>query len=578
MTYFNKLKINWRIKAIAVVMLIFLGAIIYRLIDIQLINSKKYLALANSQQSRKFQIDAKRGEIFIDDKGQLYPIALNQNLKLLYADPKLISDPIDTSKKLAPIINQDERKLTEALLNKNIRYVELKQKIDKEEAQKINALKINGLVLKDKSYRYYTESNLYSQLIGYVNNDGEGQYGIEGYMNKELAGSNGLLKAVTDSTGMPINSQDNTIVEAKDGKSLVLTVDRTIQSLADKAITKAVENNRAQSGSMIVMDPKTCEIVAMANYPNFDPNNYSEVKDYNLFKNRAVNDLYEPGSGFKIFTMATGIDSGKVKPETTYNDAGELTISGKTIKNAEGKKYGVQTMSDAIQKSLNTGMVFVLKMLGGDSNKINSSGKELLYEYIKKFGFGTKTGIEQSAEPDGFVKTAKAYDIDYANMTFGQGVSVNSVQMITAAAAIANEGKLCQPHMVKKMIDGDNNSTKISQRPSKEVVSSQSAATVAKMMINVVEHGSGWAAKTKGYKIAGKTGTAQVPKTNGQGYEEDKNIGSFVGFAPVEDPRFIILVRVDYPRIQGFAEKTAVPAFAEVARELFKYYQIPPSD
>jgi cell division protein FtsI/penicillin-binding protein 2 len=577
-SYFNKLKINWRIKAIAMLMLLFLIAIFYKLIDIQLINNKKYLALANSQQSRKFEIEAKRGEIFLDDGGQLYPIALNQNLKLLYADPKLIKDTKDAASKLSPIIGVEENRLIDQLSNNNSRYIELKQKIDKETAQKISGLKLAGIALKDKNYRYYTESNLYSQVLGYVNNDGAGQYGIEGYMNNDLAGSNGLLRAVTDSMGVPINSQDNTIAEARDGKSLVLTLDRTVQSLADKAISKAVQNNRAQSGSIIVMDPKTCEVVAMANYPNYDPNNFTEVKDYSLFKNSSVNNLYEPGSGFKIFTMSAGIDTGKVKPETTYNDTGEVVVSGKTINNAENKKYGVQSMSDVIQKSLNTGVVFVLRMLGGDPNKITKEGKDILYEYVKKFGFGDKTGIEQSAEPDGFVKNPKAYDVDYANMTFGQGVSVTSIQMITGAAAIANGGKLCQPHLVKQMIDKDKNITKVSPAPSKDAIGEQTAKTVANMMINVVEHGSGYLAKTKGYKIAGKTGTAQVPKTNGQGYEEDKNIGSFVGFAPVDDPKFIILVRVDYPKVQGFAEKTAVPAFAEVARELLKYYQLSPSN
>ncbi|MDP4038432.1 MAG: penicillin-binding protein 2 [bacterium] len=579
MPYLDNLKFNWRINTIFVVMAIFLLAIIYRLIDIQVINSQKYLALANSQQSRKFEIPAKRGEIFLEDNGQLYPIALNQSLKLLYADPKFIKDPTDVSKKLSPIIGIDEAKLTEALSNKNSRYVELKQKISKEDATRINALKIAGLVLRDKDYRYYTEGNLYSQVLGYVNNDGIGQYGIEGYLDSELAGTPGLLRAVTDSLGIPINSQDNTLLEARDGKSYILTIDRTVQSLADKAIVKAVQNNRAQSGSMIVMDPKTGEIIAMANYPNFDPNNYFEVKDYTLFKNSTITNLYEPGSGFKIFTMSAGLDSGKIKPETTYNDTGSVTVSGKTINNAENKKYGIQTMTDVIQKSLNTGAVFILQALGTDPNKITLAGKELLYEYIKKFGFGIKSGIEQPGEPDGFVKAPKTYDIDYANMTFGQGISITSIQMIIGAAAIANGGKLYQPHLVKKIVDKDKvavlNKPKVIRD---NVISPQTAATVASMMVRVVEHGSGYLTKTKGYNIAGKTGTAQVPKANGQGYEEDKNIGSFVGFAPVEDPKFIILVRVDYPKVQGFAEKTAVPAFAEVARELLKYYQIPPSN
>lgn len=276
--------------------------------------------------------------------------------------------------------------------------------------------------------------------------------------------------------------------------------------------------------------------------------------------------------------MAAGLDAGKVKPDTKYDDTGEVKVGDKTIRNADNHKFGVSTMTDVIQKSLNTGVVFVLRQLGTDPNKITIESKEVLYDYIKRFGFGEKTGIELAGEAKGFVKDTKGYDVDYANMTFGQGISSTSLQLVNSVAAIANGGTLYKPYVVAKEISpsGETKETKpVVIRDN--VISSQAAAQLSVMMEQVVQHGSGWPTRMKGYRIAGKTGTAQVPRADGQGYDEKKNIGSFVGFAPVEDPKFVMLVRVDYPKVEGFAEKTAVPTFAEVAKQLFIYYQVPPS-
>ena len=276
--------------------------------------------------------------------------------------------------------------------------------------------------------------------------------------------------------------------------------------------------------------------------------------------------------------MSAGIETGKVKPDTKYEDTGESKIDDRVVKNADNKKYGTSSMVDVIQKSLNTGVVFVLKQLGTDPNKITYKSKEVFYDYIKKFGFGERTGIELAGESKGFIKDPDSPDVDYANMSFGQGLSSTSLQLINSVAVVANGGTLYKPYLVDKEI---TQSGEIKQKKPEvirdSVISAQTAATVASMMEQVVLKGSGWPAKMKGYNIAGKTGTAQVPKADGQGYEEAKNIGSFVGFGPVEDPKFVMLVRVDYPKVDGFAEKTAVPAFAEVAKQLFIYYQVPPN-
>lgn len=556
-------------------------AVVVRLFDVQVVRNQEYIAKADAQQERKFQIPAKRGQIFLSESDGLYPVALNQTLKLLYVDPKFIQDAGWVADKLAAVTGLEKARLQRDLTyDGKKRYVVLKEKIGQEEATKIQALKLAGIVLVDKDYRYYPEANLFSHVLGYVNTDGEGQYGLEQYLNDDLTGQPGQVKAVTDSLGVPIISQENTINEPQNGNSYVLTIDRSIQDVAGRALKSAVEKNRAESGSIVVMDPKSGAIKALVNYPNFDPNNYASVKpdDYRMFINSAVSNQFEPGSGFKVITMSAGIDSGKVKADTTYNDTGEVKVADRTIKNADNHKFGISSMSDVIQKSLNTGVVFVLKQMGGDPNKINKAGKELFNKYIKSFGFGERTGVEQAGEATGRVRDAKATDVDYANMTFGQGLSVTTIQMMQAVAAIANGGTMYQPYLVDKTITQDQDIIENKPKVVKDrVISQQSAAIVAGMMQKVVEHGSGYATRMRGYNIAGKTGTAQVPKADGNGYDENKNIGSFVGFAPTEDPKFVMMVRIDYPRVSGFAEKTAVPAFGEVTKELLKYYQIPPS-
>lgn len=571
-----------RVWALALVGILPILAIGYRLVYLQVIHANTFRAKAEAQQSRQFEIPAQRGEIFLEDNGALYPLALNNSLKYLYADPTLIKDPKEAGTKLAAITGLDQSKLIQTLTSdgKN-RYAELKQQISKEEAKQITELRLPGLVLKDRDYRYYPETNLFSHITGYVNSDGKGQYGVEQYLDPSLAGVNGKLKAITDSQGTPISTQDNVVTEPKNGTSVILTLDRYVQGVAETALKNAIDTNNAPSGSIIVMDPKTGAIKAMVNYPNYDPNNYGKVKpgDYASFINSAVSNQFEPGSGFKPLTMAIGLESGKVKADTSFNDTGSVTIGEYTIFNAEKKSFGNVDMGLVIKNSINTGMVYILRLLGGDPNQINKAGKDALYAGIQKFSFGKKTGIELANEAQGRVKDPKAADIDYANMTFGQGIASTSLQLITGVAGIANGGKLVSPHVVAKTVQPDGTFKQVEHPVRDEaLMSPQTASSISTMMIKVVEGGSGYLTRIPGYKIAGKTGTAQVPRADGKGYETDKNIGSFVGFAPVDDPKFIMFVRIDYPKTNTFAERSAVPAFAEVAKELFKYYNIPPSN
>ncbi len=556
--------------------------LILRVGYVQIVRHGHYGALAAAEQSRKFEIPAKRGQIFWLDGNTPSPLALNQSFKLLYIDPRFIKNKAETAAKLSAITGDKTGDYLEAMGSSGA-YAVLNPRITLDQADKINQLGLAGVGMTDESYRVYPEGQLASQVLGFVNAAGDGQYGVEGYFNKLLVGLPGELSAKTDTYGIPIATSDNVASRPIDGSSLTLTLDRNIQAQAEKYLKEGVENVGAKSGSVIVMDPNSGAIKAMANYPTYDPAKYQGVKDYADFSNAVVSSQFEPGSGFKIITMSAGLDTNKVTPDTTYNDTGSFDVDGYSIHNAENHKFGTQTMTDVIQKSLNTGVMFVLRMLGGDPNNINLVGKQVLYDYITKhFGLSKPTGIEQSGEAAGAVKAPSKQsgnNVTYANMTFGQGIAVTMIQMITAASAIANRGTLYKPYLVDQTTKADGSVAKTSPVVvRRNVISKLAADNMTKMMEQVVLHGSGYLAKMPGYEVAGKTGTAQIPNPDGPGYLEGKNIGSFVGFLPAQNPKFIMMVRIDQPKVSGFAESTTVPVFAKIAHWLVNYYGIPPAN
>lgn len=560
-------------------LLIGLGVlVVLRLGYIQLVQHSHYAALAASEHQRKYEVAADRGEIYLQDGETAVPLALNQSLKLVYADPSLIEDKQGTANKLASATGQPASKYVEAMA-KGKEYAVLETRVDSRTAERVRALKLVGVGMQDRDYRTYPEGSLAAQVLGFVNGEGQGQYGIEGALENELKGQPGILNAKTDTNGIPIATTDNLSKQPVAGTDLTLTIDRNIQAQAERFLKDGVEAVKADSGSVVVMDPKTGAVKAMANYPSYDPNNYGTVKKYQLFENSAVSDSFEPGSGFKVITMAAGLDTGKIHPDTKYDDTGCIEISKHKICNAANHNDGPgTTMTNVLRDSLNTGVIFVLKQLGTNPDAITPQAKKTLYSYIAdRFHFGSRTGIEQTSESRGLVNKPTSNDTNYANMTFGQGLSVTMVQMTAAVAAIANHGTLYKPYLVQERTkpDGTHQKTQpyVVQR---DVISDSAATDLTNMMKVVVEHGSGYLAKTPGYNIAGKTGTAQIPDPRG-GYLATGNIGTFVGFAPAEDPQFVVMVRVVKPHIDGFAEKTTVPIFANLTRWLLQYYAVPPS-
>lgn len=570
-----------RITAIGALILALIGVIALRLVYLQVIRHGSFTAEAATSQSRKFAIAAERGEIYAYDGDEMVPLVLNETFKQVYADPSLIKNKQKVATEIAEALGGKAADYEKKLKTKG-NYVILAQKVPNSRGEALHKKDLLGVGITDQVYRTYPEGDLAAQVLGFVNNDGQGQYGVEGYLNKELGGINGLRQVKTDTRGNPIAIAGSVERPATDGKSYVLTIDRNIQATAEQALAAGVDNVKAKSGSVVIMDPNTGAIKAMANYPTFEPSDYGKVTDYSIFSNKVIADQFEPGSGFKMFTMAAGLDAGKVKPDTTYNDTGKVELDGRVINNSHDKAWGVQNMADVIEKSLNTGVVFVLRSLGGNPDAINLAGKKVLYAYYDKFGFGKVTGIEQTGEELGVVNKptrVSGNDVNYANMTFGQGISATMIQMITAAAAIANGGKLYQPQLVAGVKEGEGVKSFTPKVINSQVISKDAADKLTTMMEKVVQgkYGSGYKARMAGYTVAGKTGTAQIPNPNGNGYREDKNIGSFIGWAPSKSPKFIMMVRINEPNVSGFAESTTVPVFADIAKWLVTYMQIPPS-
>ncbi|MFA4834024.1 MAG: penicillin-binding protein 2 [Patescibacteria group bacterium] len=481
----------------------------------------------------------------------------------------------ETLKKLYSLILSTEEKKTEAP-DLEIKNGIILNNADKDENGKPREAKFPGLSYTMNAYRFYPEGNIGSHILGftsYAKEEPKGEYGLEGFFNEELFGQYGSIKAERGAGKDVIIVNDREYKKPIAGSDLILTINRSVQFRVCQKLNEAVLRHRADGGSIIVMNPKTGAVIAMCSSPDFDPNNYDQVEDIKVFNNPAVFAQYEPGSVFKPITMAAALDQGKVTPETTYKDEGQIMIAGwpKPIKNSDFDTFGGHgevNMTSVLENSLNTGAIFAMQQ----------AGAETFAGYVKNFGFGENTGIELLGEGSGDIRNltaAKIKPIDSAVASFGQGISVTPIQLVSAYAAIANGGILMKPYIVKE-IDHPDGTKEITQpKELRRVISEKAATLLGGMLVNVVEEGHGKKAGVKGYYVAGKTGTAQVPRKDGPGYQSGVNIGSFAGFAPADDPQFVMLVRIDHPRDVSWAESSAAPLFGEIAEFLLQYYQVP---
>lgn len=597
------------------------GLVVIRLFNLQVLNYGVYAALASGQHEIYKKLFPQRGRIFVRDsltvasqgnegEKDLYPIATNKEYNLVYAVPYEVVDPEKTAKDLVDILGlekeqaeklkklrdeakkeaeanaqpgeeikivepevQDIRAVILAQLSKpDDPYEPIKHKVDDETVKELQKLDLPGIYFAKETYRYYPEKDFASQVLGFIGYKGDeltGRYGIEEYFNTELAGQQGILDSEKDAAGRLITIGQHLFQEAENGSDLVLTLDHTIQYVACEKLKEAVKWHQAESGTLVIMDPYTGAIIAMCDAPDFDPGNYQDVEDISIFNNKAIFDAYEPGSVFKAITMAAALDTNKVTPESTFDDTGPLKIDRFTIRNSDDKYHGIQTMVDVLDKSLNTGAIFAMHQTGG----------EVFTKYVKDFGFGLPTGIELSGESAGDISSLdNKADIYYATASYGQGITVTPLQMATAYAAIANGGKLVKPYIVDETITPEGKSTKTQPTVIRQVFSARAAALLKGMLVSVVQGPHGKNAGVEGYHVAGKTGTAQIARKDAAGYEANAHIGTFVGFAPADNPRFVMLVRIVKPQDVSFAESSAAPLFGQIAKFLLNYYEVPPDD
>jgi len=457
----------------------------------------------------------------------------------------------------------------------------LAKKLNAAKAQAIEELKLKGIGLQDATYRTYPEEALAAQILGFVNDEGEGQYGIEQYLDDELKGQSGLLRAVTDVRGIPLTASDDTVLkDPVDGVDVVLTIDRSIQREVEQLLASGVKNARGKSGSVVVMDPGSGAILAMANYPSYDPAKFGEVEDARRFLNGVVSTPYEVGSVIKPFTMSTGLNEDKIQLGDTYFDPGFVQVEDRKIENAGLPTQGTRTMTEIIQKSVNTGAVHVLKQIGGGD--INQDARNTLYSYFTDgFGFGQPTGVEQAAEASGNVispSDPEGNNVRYANMTFGQGMSLTMLQVLAGYSALVNGGTYYQPYLVDSRVERISSETTVTGPKALRtgVISAETSQEIRKMMEKVIELGGGISAYRSNYLVGGKTGTSQKLAADGT-YSEYLEVGSFLGYGAGDTPKYVVMVKVDEPGIGGYAgTAAAAPIFADISNFLIDYYRIAP--
>jgi len=530
---------------VLILVFVLLGLLIWgRFFYLTVIRHDYYLAKAKNISDNSGVI-IPRGSIFLTDKDNVpYAIALNKEFPLIYAVPAKVKDPAGLAKEIAPILGIDEQFLFQKLSKPNDPYEILKKKVSDDTVNAIKALGEPALGIDNETLRYYPEGLYLSQVIGFLgfNKDGQaGQYGLEEYYDEDLSGL--------------ISSAD-----------LVLTIDSAIQVQAGTLLSAAVKKWQADSGSIVVMNPKSGDIMAMASFPDFDANNYSVVLDKSIFVNPVTLKRYEPGSVFKPITMAIGIETNVITPETKYYNTGSVQINNRTISNSiPDEILGWQTMTTVLEQSLNTGAIFVEQKVP----------KDIFLKYLKDFGINSKTGIDVSEVSGDLSGLSSMRDVNFATASFGQGIALTPIELLRALSAIANGGKLVRPHLVAKIVSHNGETSEPENNLGAQVISSETSAKLIPMLVNAVENGSGRRAQIKGYTIAGKTGTAQVPDLKNGGYL-DEYIHTFVGFAPAYDPRFIALIKLDNPKGVRFAETTTVPVFHDLAQFIFSYLAIPP--
>ncbi len=562
MARLTAMEIRKRTAVVFLGFMAFLMVLLLRLGYLQLVQNRWYQERALSQRMRPVPVDAKRGVIY--DRN-LQKLAVSVSADAVYAVPAEVEDPVATAKALAPLLDMEAAAIEERLTRKQA-TVWLARKLDTDTAREIRALDLPGIGLVERPQRYYPHGQLAAHVLGIAGIDNQGLEGLEFYYDEYLRGEPGRVVMERDAAGRQIPDGIRRFIPPVDGVNLVLTLDHVIQYAAERELARAVEETGSDQGVFIAMDPRTGGILALAVYPSFDPNDYSSYPVENR-RNIAIVDQYEPGSTFKIVTASAALDTGVVTPMTGFYDPGHIKIGGVTVRCWRAGGHGSQTFTEAVESSCNP----VFAELGAER-----LGGERFYEYIQLFGFGEKTGIDFPGEAKGIVpvpgKIQWGETARWANVGFGQGIGVTPLQLLVAMATIANGGVRVTPHFLQGILD--HNGRVIQEYPvtGTRVLKEETAAQMVQILRSVVVNGSGSRADIPGYRVAGKTGTAQVAE--GGRYTE-RRISSFVGFAPADDPRIAAIVVLYHPKGETYGGVIAAPVFKEIVEDALERMGVP---
>jgi len=557
-----------RLRLVSTLLIGLVLVIVAQLVQVQIVDHCFYEEWANDQRVRPIVMaEPPRGTIR-DRNGCV--LAGNAVMYSIEADTVYVVDAEAAATALGALLEVPVAHI-ERMLGEEDPWVQIRSPVSKRVGEQVAALGLPGITVRSLWTREYPEGALASHLLGFCNVEGVGFYGIEGFYDTLLQPEQVECEGPVDpaSEQIPWTVASNPVVLPQPGIGLVLTLDRTVQGLVEEELARSVQEYQAKGGTIIVMDPGTFEVLALASLPSYDPGRYTDFFSQvpPPFEDPAVSQQYEPGSVFKILTVAGALDAGLVTPETTYYDQGWIEVGGLVMGNAERLAYGEQTVADVLIESLNVGAAWLSMQMGPD----------IFYRYVLDFGIGRPTGVDLAGEVSGQLWLPENYeqwhDSNLGTNAFGQGLAVTPLQMIVAVATVANDGARLRPHVVARRVTPDGMVSTFRPVVEDQVISPRTARTLMEMMVRVVEEGVPQA-RVEGYRIAGKTGTAQIPIPGG--YDKEGTIASFVGFGPVPDPQLIILVKLDRPKTSPWGSETAARTFQRLAARLFVDLGIPP--
>lgn len=558
---------NWRFRIALFFFIGLFSLVILRLMWWQVVKASELALLGEYQYGKQIKLTPRRGEIKTSDG---FALAANRIAYLVFANPKEVRNLKESTDILSSLLQEDPASIS-AKLSLNRFWVSLKTGVDIAAKEAVEKRNLPGVGFEEQTIRFYPEASVAAHLLGFVGKDEKGEnkgyFGLEGYYDRQLRGKTGIAVQIHDALGRPILAKMNDSTSAIDGRTLSLNIDRAVQFLLESELETGIEKYGALGGTGAIMNPKTGSVIAMASFPRFDTRSYGEYEE-SLYKNPFITNSYEPGSTFKPFIMAAAIDSGVVEANTVCTIcAGPVEIGGYTIKTWNDKYFANATMIEVIQHSDNTGMVFAGKKLGLDR----------MLTYLRRFGIGDLSGIDLQGEMSPEMRPRDSwYPIDLATASFGQGISITPIELLSGFSALANEGKRMEPHVVASIQTPEGEIITIKPKVISQPVSSKTAKIMTEILVNAVDKGEAKWAKPKGYRIAGKTGTAQIP-IEGH-YDPNKTIPSFIGYAPANDPKFVMLIVLDRPTKSIYGSETAAPIFFNIAKKLFMYYDIAPTE